>query len=215
MNKLFLLGMASIFTIAASTVDVNYRPYISTRMAKVIMTQEETPDDDNTELCDGSGWITHGDGHKTECPGCSACKDQTPNVEPKEEVCPCGCGKKGCKCQESGQCFPIEEAAVLDEPEYYIYHLGAKWCGPCVQMKEKTWKDSEVLELIEERDGKLKLWDIDIPSHKKFFDFYKVKLLPTIIIVKSDNLNEPIYRSSCFIGPEKMKQILEGNLENG
>lgn len=24
--------------------------------------------------CDGSGYITHGDGHRTPCPGCDACK---------------------------------------------------------------------------------------------------------------------------------------------
>ena len=42
------------------------------------------------EKCDGSGWITHGDGHKTECPGCSACKnntpeESTPTVEPLQQ----------------------------------------------------------------------------------------------------------------------------------
>ena len=48
----------------------NYRPYISTNLAKVIMADKEEVVE---EKCDGSGWITHGDGHKTECTGCAAC----------------------------------------------------------------------------------------------------------------------------------------------
>ncbi len=213
MNKLVLLGIASIFTLAASTVDINYRPYISTRMAKVLMTEDKIPDD-NTELCDGSGWITHGDGHRTECPGCSACQDSKPN-EPKEEICPCGCGKKGCNCQVSGDCFPIKETAAIEAPTYYVYHLGADWCGPCKKMKQQTWQNADVLKLIKDLDGELKLYDTDIPSHKSMFSFYKVRLLPTIIIIKSDDLANPIYRSSGFIGPAQMQQILKGNLENG
>ena len=27
--------------------------------------------------CDGSGWITHGDGHRTACPGCDNCKKKS------------------------------------------------------------------------------------------------------------------------------------------
>ena len=70
--KISTLALASILTLSAygSGYEINFRPYISTNLAKVIMVDV----DDNTEVCDGSGWITHGDGHKTECPGCSACK---------------------------------------------------------------------------------------------------------------------------------------------
>ena len=221
MNKLLLLGaITALFFVSSS--DINYRPYISTRMAKVLMTEEKVPDD-NTELCDGSGWITHGDGHKTECPGCSACKDSEPNVdpvepvEPIEEKCKCGCEKVGCKCMKSGQCFPLtdKQDAAIEESKYHVYHLGATWCPPCQRMKKETWEDSDVLKLIEEKQGELHLYDMDNPNHKKFFDYYKVGLVPTIIIVKSDDLENPVYRSSGFIGPDKMQQILEGSLKNG
>jgi hypothetical protein len=92
MNK-FLIGLAFIlpFSFGVKYQDVNYRPYISTRMAKILMEQDAKPDDENVEeLCDGSGWITHGDGHKTECPGCSACnsntpEESTPTVEPLQQ----------------------------------------------------------------------------------------------------------------------------------
>ena len=61
------------------------------------------PDNEPDEqTCDGSGWITHGDGHRTPCPGCSKCK---PKKEPSHEesrgdVCGCGCNKQGCDCQK-------------------------------------------------------------------------------------------------------------------
>ena len=35
------------------------------------------------QKCDGSGFITHGDGHKTPCPGCENC--QTTGELPPEE----------------------------------------------------------------------------------------------------------------------------------
>lgn len=85
----WLLASALVgFGFTANDQEVNYRPYISTNLAKVIMTDSD--DEVVEEKCDGSGWITHGDGHKTECPGCSACKnntpeESTPTVEPSQQ----------------------------------------------------------------------------------------------------------------------------------
>lgn len=53
------------------------RAYASTQLAKTVITNPVIDDKDkDEELCDGSGYITHGDGHKTKCPGCSACKSK-------------------------------------------------------------------------------------------------------------------------------------------
>ena len=100
-----------ILTTAFLTFDyteINYRPYISTRLAKVIMIGSDEVVVE--EKCDGSGWITHGDGHKTECPGCSACQD---SVKPLS-VCQCGCEKAECKCQQASECLipPSEEQSI-------------------------------------------------------------------------------------------------------
>ena len=105
----WLLASALVtFNFTGNEDNINHRPYISTNLAKVIMTEDE---DTVEEKCDGSGWITHGDGHKTECPGCSACEDKVkPEPDPKPNSgCDCGCGKQECNCQESGQCFPLKE----------------------------------------------------------------------------------------------------------
>lgn len=59
-----------------------YRAYIATRMAQAILEyQKESDEEVVEELCDGSGWITQGDGHKTECPGCAACESKGQELE--------------------------------------------------------------------------------------------------------------------------------------
>jgi len=60
-----------------------YRAYIATRLADAIIEYNVIADEAIEEGCDGSGWITQGDGHKTECPGCDACKSagDMPEIE--------------------------------------------------------------------------------------------------------------------------------------
>lgn len=66
--------------LATAKVDDNFnknkiRAFLAAKLAQTVMVDTVTPEDDeNAELCDGSGWITHGDGHKTACPGCNSCK---------------------------------------------------------------------------------------------------------------------------------------------
>jgi thiol-disulfide isomerase/thioredoxin len=45
--------------------------------------KEDNNDEEDDEVqCDGSGFITHGDGHKTPCPGCSKCQKSEIAAEP-------------------------------------------------------------------------------------------------------------------------------------
>jgi thiol-disulfide isomerase/thioredoxin len=82
-TSLLMMTTAAILLYVGENVGVtsvpqtDYRPYISTRLAIAILDEEQAPEP-NTPVsrCDGSGWITHGDGHKTRCPGCSACEGQ-------------------------------------------------------------------------------------------------------------------------------------------
>ena len=64
--------------------DPEYRAYISTRLADAIIEYDILNDEVVIEeRCDGSGWITQGDGHRTECPGCDACESTSdaPEIE--------------------------------------------------------------------------------------------------------------------------------------
>ena len=83
--------MAVAFFYSGTTDNPNFRPYISTNLAKATMVE---PVEVIKDECDGSGWIIQGDGHKTECPGCSKCINPTidiPESEPEqcvERKCP-------------------------------------------------------------------------------------------------------------------------------
>jgi len=92
MKKLLLVLLSVFFVGCVPTTpqssefknNPEYRAYIATRLAEAILDNPVVVDDEiEEELCDGSGWITQGDGHKTECPGCDACegKGQAPEVE--------------------------------------------------------------------------------------------------------------------------------------
>ncbi len=190
MNKLLLLIGAAV-TLSWAVYSINYRPYISTRMAQVLMSPD-IPDNEVTKLCDGSGWITHGDGHKTRCPGCSACEGNEPD--------------------------PVadKQKAVVENKEimYRIYHFGAKWCPPCERMKNETWKNDDVKSVMKKLGGALYLFDADNADHDKFFDWYKIGLYPTIIIMPVDDLEHPIFRVSGYVGPEDMKKTLEEKLKD-
>lgn len=105
MNKFFLAFAALAFGVS-DMADVNYRPYISTNLAKAVITTTDDVDDVVEEKCDGSGWITHGDGHKTPCPGCSECANNTPDPIPEPDIkvaCQCGCNQMGCECQSNNK----------------------------------------------------------------------------------------------------------------
>jgi len=152
------------------------RAYASTQLAKTVITNPVIDDkDEDEELCDGSGYITHGDGHKTKCPGCSACKS-------------------------TGAAFAA----------YNVYHLGAKWCSPCEQMKETTWKDSDLKKYMKDNGFQLYYFDVDKEGDKQFFKYYNVKSYPTLIVLDKDKLSEPLYRGEGFKSSDSVESILKG-----
>tara|TARA_R100001244_G_C5137470_1_gene127178 strand:- start:120 stop:770 length:651 start_codon:yes stop_codon:yes gene_type:complete len=215
MNKLLLFFGAAL-TLSWAMYNINYRPYISTRMAQVLMSTD-IPDNNVIKLCDGSGWITHGDGHKTLCPGCSACEGNEP--DPVVAECECGCDKEKCNCQSSGICSHDDNSqknAIVENKEimYLIYHFGTKRCLPCERMKNETWNNDDVKSVMNKLGGELYLWDANDAEHKKFFDWYEVTLYPTIIIMPIDDLEHPIFRVSGYVGPEDMKNTLKEKLKD-
>jgi len=166
-------------------VDKEIRPslraYASTQLAKTVITNPVIEDEDeDEELCDGSGYITHGDGHKTKCPGCSACD--------KEDV------------------QPVQPVKLTRN----IYHMGAKWCKPCEQMKQTTWKDEDLKKYMKDNGYQLYLLDESRRDHKKFFRYYDIKKYPTIVILDRDNLNNPLSKIEGFKDADSIEAILEG-----
>lgn len=193
----YLLLATVIF--ASSVGITNYRPYVATRLAKAIMLNGTAPDNDVVAKCDGSGWITQGDGHLTRCPGCEACE---------------GDGSIGQK--------PVAEPTSIDEPkqepaivkhDLLVYHMGANWCTPCNQMKNQTWNNKTLKKFMVDNGVKLSILDIDNPDHSKFFKYYKVVSLPTIIVLRSDDLNNPRQFMAGFMDHQSVQNILISELQ--
>jgi len=82
------------------------------------VTPEPNPDK-NKCPCKGSGWIVHGDGHKTPCP---YHKDDDDDDDKKKHKCKCDTSRTYCNCVPSyGKCGCVKrEASFSDEKE----------CGP-------------------------------------------------------------------------------------
>lgn len=178
-NLVFVLALCLLAVGCSGTVaqDCDHakkmRAYQATRLAVAAMNNPDTtPDEVDEELCDGSGWIIQGDGHRTECPGCSACK------------------------KKDGQ------MAADMEPEYNVYHFGAKWCAPCERMKKETWPDEKMVKFLKENKVKLFMFDVDNKEHDKFFEYYKVSSYPTVVLVDVDRLSKVMFKSSGFMSPE-------------
>lgn len=102
---------------------------------------------------------------------------------------------------------PIAESS---EPEYYIYHLGARWCSPCERMKDTTWKDENLKVFMDSKKVKLMIFDEEDSENKKFFSYYNVKLYPTIIILKVNELEKVLSRKTGFTDSEGIKTMIEG-----
>jgi thiol-disulfide isomerase/thioredoxin len=186
MYKLLAICFIFLFSGCSQAQDLKNqtRAFVATKLAQSILTNVTVPDDQEKELCDGSGFIIHGDGHKTQCPGCKACK----------------------KSDEITQ-QPIAET---QEPEYYIYHLGARWCGPCERMKDTTWKDESLKEFMDSKKVKLMIFDEEDSENKKFFSYYNIKLYPTILVVKVDELEKVLSRRTGFTDSQGIKTMIEG-----
>jgi thiol-disulfide isomerase/thioredoxin len=225
-----LLAAVTTGFVAFGTGEINYRPYVATQLAKAIMQSDQVlPDDNVKEICDGSGWITHGDGHRTPCPGCKACKpdgdkpdgdmgedsgDDRPVAEPpvQPQGCQCGCGQAECKCDD-GDCQQQEEP-VVEQSKLMIYHFGASWCGPCQQLKSQTWANTRVKQFMESKGIEIHYFDYDTQAHKRFFNFYKVTSFPTVIFVERDDLNNPERTVVGFFNADAALRFLEEELND-
>lgn len=189
-----MLFVTAIFLTGCSHADENYKPYIATRLAKVIMGGEMTvPDNEPNKLCDGSGWITHGDGHKTRCPGCEACNG--------------GNGRVNIGASND----QVEKQPIIEKAEFIVYHFGAEWCAPCKQMKRETWGDKTLRKFMKDKGVKLSLLDYDTPKDKKYFEYYKARSLPTIVFVDKDSLEERS-RVVGFVSSQRMLSLIREEL---
>mgnify|MGYP000964135276 CR=1 FL=1 len=96
------IAILSICLIGCSTNSVNtfnHKAVASASITDAVMKKQDHPE--VGVECDGSGYIIHGDGNKTKCPGCKKCKD-IGAVPEKNCICD-SCTCTNCRC-EGGEC---------------------------------------------------------------------------------------------------------------
>lgn len=135
--------------------------------------QDEKPDDDSKCECNGTGYITHGDGHRTKCPcdNCNCAKKE----EPQSEVttCQCGCNKEECECSIEKK---VQEPP-LKEDIFVIEKWTATWCGPC-----KQWNAQEK-PILEKAGYEVKEMDWNLNTARA--QELEIKRIPTVVLYKN------------------------------
>lgn len=153
--------------------------------------QNIQPDDeDGQEECDGSGFITHGDGHKTPCPGCRACQKSSESTE------------------EKAQEITTEEVIIEKEKKKkQLLYFTATWCTPCTQFK--TQQLSRIIangswEVNEKEDAHIRVVDIDKPQNKSIITKYKqTRSVPEFVLVvneKVDSFKQGYQKAEDIVG---------------
>lgn len=134
--------------------------------------QDEKPDDASKCECNGTGYITHGDGHKTKCPcdNCTCAKKEEPQTE---STCKCGCNKEGCTCSIEKK---VQETP-LKEDIFVIEKWTATWCGPC-----KQWNAQEK-PILEKAGYEVKEMDWDLNTARA--QELEITRIPTVVLYKN------------------------------
>jgi thioredoxin-related protein len=227
LSSLIILAILCISIIPFE--DINFKPNETFAFDHVrnegyiafIANEEIKQDQDNSNTnseceCNGSQVITHGDGHKTPCPclgigecKCSSSQDQkkqTINNEPEET-------SEKTSEKNDLQKTVSEDKTAEPEYDYFVYHLGANWCGPCQLLKKNTWSSEKIKTFFEEKKIKLFTFEQEDEKNSKFFDFYKPKVYPTVLLLKSNEAEKPIATYTGYVDADtmisKFKQVIK------
>jgi thioredoxin-related protein len=94
---------------------------------------------------------------------------------------------------------PVDTTEVAAKSR--MLYFGAKWCGPCKQMKE-IFKDKKVKNLLDKLD--FKMYDIDVDSEMK--RQFQVSVVPTMIFIDKDGI---MRRYTGAMSKESFIKIIE------
>ena len=90
-------------------------------------------------ICKGTGIITHGDGHTTDCPY----HKQVDDTKICAEDCRGDCDED-CNCANSSGCVQqasYQQEIIEKKYDYQLYVFSAEFCGPCKQLDRYVWQN--------------------------------------------------------------------------
>ncbi len=159
---------ATIFTYAAMLPDSDER--------------KPVPDPEECE-CNGTGYLTHGDGHRTPCNCGSSCRCSNTGMTPQSSE----------PSEDASEVFESPGEAVSEDTETpnvsnetptpakrQILVFTATWCGPCQVLKGELAKMKSVgWRIGSEEDASIRIIDFD--TNKSLAQQMGVKGLPTLI----------------------------------
>ena len=69
--------------------------------------------------------------------------------------------------------------AATNDDKIVLIDFYTTWCGPCKLLDQKTWKDPEVIKLLESKTVSLK---IDAEKETELAGRYRIDVYPTVLL---------------------------------
>ena len=196
------------------------------------------PDPDKC-VCGGTGIITHGDGHTTDCPY----HKQEEETNKCKEGCKKNC-KKSCNCganenkgfiqqassekvedkKETVKAPDEKQEAVKKNYRYKLYVFSAEFCGPCKQLDKYVWQNlvdsqkysqdahQEIKNFLEEKNVKFQKYIWENAEDKKLFTKNSINRFPTIILTKDGKV---IVRTIGYLNKSSFKSLINSKISKG
>lgn len=157
---------------------------------------ENIPDDDDVQECDGSGFITHGDGHKTPCPGCKNCEKNEAKVsdinKPLEDfVDIMEASPLDREVKDPEIIIAPDPVITIEEDSKQILYFGASWCSFCVRFMGNEVPRLKSKGLIVHDEDYADIRTIDVDRSPSMVERYKqTRVVPEFVKLVNGKIKE-------------------------
>ena len=173
-------------------------------------------------ICKGTGIITHGDGHTTDCPY----HKQVDDTKICAEDCRGDCDED-CNCANSSGCVQqasYQQEIIEKKYDYQLYVFSAEFCGPCKQLDRYVWQNlvdpktyfqdthKDVKNFLEKNSVKFQKYIWENAEDKKFFTKNSVNRFPTMILKRDGRV---IVRATGYYNKSSFKSLITSKISKG